>query len=444
MNYQECILYLEHIQNLGIKFGLDNVRTILEAFDNPHHHYPSILIGGTNGKGSVCAMLTQVLSLHGLRVGLFTSPHLIKVEERIRIDSHLISIPHFCQTFSLLKAEIEKLIDKHKLLSPPTYFELLTCLAFLYFAQQKVDIAVLEVGMGGRYDATNVVNPLLSVITTISAEHQKYLGESLKQIALEKAGIIRQGIPVVCGVEKKIPYLAIKEKAAQVGAPFYGVFDGERSLRTVKGPKGYSFVYKSVHDDYQFSPHLAGYHQGKNAAMVIVAAEQLSQRWKRLKKEKIIQGLEEAKWEGRLEMALDKPLVILDGAHNEEGARALRDYIRQFIPFPLIFLVAMMRDKRINKIADILFPLADRVIVTSFPYFRAALPEEIKQKAAKYVDRIVLEPDPGHAFMLALQLAKKQSAVVVAGSLYLVGEIKKILSTEKITKDKGGGIFWGN
>ncbi len=436
MNYKECLLYLEHIQNLGIKFGLDNVRTILEAFDNPHHLYPSILVGGTNGKGSVCAMLTQVLGLHGFRVGLFTSPHLVKVEERIRIGSHLISIPHFCQTFSLLKAKIEDLVNKHKLLSPPTYFELLTCLALLYFAQQNVDIAVLEVGMGGKYDATNVVNPLLSVITTISAEHQKYLGESLQQIALEKAGIIRQGVPVVCGVEKKIPYLAIKEKAVKLRAPFYGVFERERSFQAIKGKKRYSFVYKSVNDNYKFSPHLAGYHQGKNGAVVIAAAEQLSQTWKKLEKKKIIQGLEEAKWEGRLEMALDKPLVILDGAHNEEGARALGDYICQFIPSPLILLVAMMRDKEIKKIADILFPLAEKVIVTRFPYFRAALPEEIRQQASKYGDRIVLEPDPHQAFKLALWMAKKQGAVVVTGSLYLVGEIKKILLAEKLNKAK--------
>jgi len=441
MNYKECLLYLEHIQNLGIKFGLDNVRTILEAFDNPHHQYPSILVGGSNGKGSVCAMITRILSLHKLRVGLYTSPHLVRVEERIRIGQRLISIPQFCRILSLLKSKIEELIDSHKLLSHPTYFELLTCLAFLYFCQQRVAMAILEVGMGGRYDATNVVEPLLTIITTISAEHQKFLGESLGQIALEKAGIIRRGVPVVCGVEEEIPYLAIKKKAQEMRAPFYGIFDGNQNLQAVKGEKGYSFEYRSSENYYRFFPSLAGYHQGKNAAMVIAAAEQLSQRWKRLEKKKIIRGLEETRWEGRLEIVLTKPLVILDGAHNEEGAKALRDYIRQFIPSPLILVIAMMRDKKIKKIADVLFPLAEKIIVTRFPYFRAAPPEEIQRQAIKYINRIILEPDPQQAFKLALQQANKQGAVVVAGSLYLVGEIKKISSTEKLTKENSGSFF---
>jgi len=432
MNYEECLLYLEKIQNLGIKFGLDNVRAILNSLDNPHQKYPSLLVAGTNGKGSVCAMVTRILTLHEFRVGLFTSPHLVRVEERIRIGEKLISIPQFCRLLSELKEKIEELIASQILLSPPTYFELLTCLALLYFCQQKVDIAVLEVGMGGRYDATNVVQPLVSVITTISAEHQKFLGESLEQIALEKAGIIRKGVPVVCGVEDKNSYLTIKRRASQLRAPFYGVFEQGKTLRAYKLAKGYSFEYCSSKDSYRFSPNLPGLHQGKNAAVAVTVAEQLGQRWKRLEKEKIIQGLEESRWEGRLEIALSRPLVILDGAHNEEGAKALKDYIHQFVPSPLILVFAMMRDKKIKQIADLLFPLAERVIVTRFPYFRAASPEEIESQAVKYKNRIVLEPDPKKAFRLALQQVKPQGSIIVAGSLYLVGEIKKIMSAESL------------
>ena len=183
MNTEQCLKYLEKIQNLGIKFGLDNVRTLLASFDNPHEKYSSLVVAGTNGKGSVCAMLTEILTLHDFRVGLFTSPHLVSVEERIRIGRKLISSRSFCRILTALKERIEELIAQKELLSPPTYFELLTCLALVYFEKQRVDMVILEVGMGGRFDATNVVKPVLSVITTISKEHQKFLGASLSQIA---------------------------------------------------------------------------------------------------------------------------------------------------------------------------------------------------------------------------------------------------------------------
>jgi len=216
MNYHECLRYLEKIQNLGIKFGLDNVKDILSFFNNPYQKYPSVLVAGTNGKGSVCAMLTRILSLHNFRVGLYTSPHLVKVEERIRINGEPISSRSFSQELTELKDRIEALIASKKLLSLPTYFELLTCLALIYFGKQRVDISVLEVGMGGRFDATNVVVPPISVITTISKEHQKFLGNTLSQIAFEKAGIIKPGISVVCGVKRGEAQRMIKQKAREL------------------------------------------------------------------------------------------------------------------------------------------------------------------------------------------------------------------------------------
>jgi dihydrofolate synthase/folylpolyglutamate synthase len=201
MNFQQCLEYLEEVQKLGVKFGLDNVRTVLESLHQPHVRYPTILVAGTNGKGSVSAMITRILSLHGFRVGLYTSPHLVSVRERIRIGDTLISKKAFSLRLTFLKENIEALIHAKKLQHHPTYFEILSCLAFLSFKRDKVDFAVLEVGMGGRFDATNVVSPLVSVITTISPEHQKALGETSGQIAFEKSGIMRPGVPVVCGTE---------------------------------------------------------------------------------------------------------------------------------------------------------------------------------------------------------------------------------------------------
>lgn len=427
MKYEQCLKYLEQIQNLGIKFGLDNVRTILSSFKNPHQKYPSVLVAGTNGKGSVCAMLTQILIHHDLRPGLFTSPHLVKPEERIRIGNRLIPSRDFCRILTALKARIEELIASKKLLTPPTYFELLTCLALVYFEEQKADIAVLEVGMGGRFDATNVVKPCVSVITTISGEHQKFLGESLNQIACEKAGIVKPGVPVVCGVEEAGAYQTIKKRAEELKAPFYGVFHRKDSFSVRKTKTEYSFIYRSDEERYMFSPSLQGEHQGRNAAVAIAACEQLSTGWKRLEKDKIIEGIEETRWEGRLEVVSREPLVILDGAHNVEGALALKKYIEDSLPSPLIFLFAVMRDKEIEKIADILFPQAEKVILTRFPYFKAASLDDIETKTPGYQDRIIKEPDPRKALKLAVRRAGPDGCVVAAGSLFLVGEIKKII-----------------
>jgi dihydrofolate synthase/folylpolyglutamate synthase len=426
MNYEQCLKYLETIQNLGIKFGLDNVRTILASFGDPHKKLTSVLVAGTNGKGSVCALLTRILSLHGFKTGLFTSPHLVKPEERIRIRDRLIPARTFSRMVNVLKERIEELVASKELLSPPTYFEFLTCMALLYFKEQKVDMAVLEVGMGGRFDATNVVDPCLSVITTISGEHQKYLGERLSQIAFEKAGIVKTGIPVVCGVEKGEAYETIKKRAEELQAPFIGVFDNKECLSFMKSEQRYSFKYQKEGENYAFSPSLLGKHQGKNAAVAIDACEQLSRVWKRLDKKKIVEGIETTRWDGRLELFSRSPLVFLDGAHNVEGAQALKDFIEDCLPSPPVLVFAVMRDKEITKIADILFPLAKEVILTRFPFFKGASPDEIESKTPKFRSRIIKEPDSGQAMSMAVRSAGPDGCVLAAGSLFLIGEIKKL------------------
>ncbi len=426
MNHQECLKYLERIQNLGIKFGLDNVQEILSAFHDPHLKYPSVLVAGSNGKGSVCAMLARILSLHGLRAGLFSSPHLVDVEERIRIEENIIPRSTFCRLLTKLRDKIDQLVAEKKLLNPPTYFEHLCCLAFLYFEEEHVDVALLEVGMGGRFDATNVVYPLVSVITTISAEHQKFLGESLGQIASEKAGIIKTGIPVVCGVKDKEAYQTIKRRAEELEAPFLGIYDHKGSFSKQKTEKGFVFRFRMDGETYTYKPYLQGEHQGRNAALAIAASRVLSQRWKKLAKGRIIQGIRTARWEGRLEVISQHPLILLDGAHNEEGAVALQKYVKDFISPPVILVFAAMRDKRVDKIADLLFPLAEKVILTSFPYFRAATPEELWERTLRYKDRTICEPDVERAYSLAQDFACPSGKVLIAGSLFLVGEIKKI------------------
>jgi dihydrofolate synthase/folylpolyglutamate synthase len=432
MNYEHCLKYLEKIQNLGIKFGLDNVRTVLSSLGDPHKAYASILAAGSNGKGSVCAFLTRILSLQGYSVGLFTSPHLVKVEERIRINDQLIPQEHFCSILTRVKKEIDTLISRKKLVSPPTYFELMTCLAFLYFKEIQVDLAVMEVGMGGRFDATNVGIPVISVITTISKEHQKFLGQSLSQIAFEKAGIIKPEVPVISGVIDDDAKSTIKQRALELNSPFFDVFSDERSFKQFKNDKNFTFEYTSCEDEYVFSPSLFGEHQGRNAAIAIEAAEELNRSWGKIDKRCILNGLETTRWPGRMEIISESPLIILDGAHNEEGAAALKNYISDFIGNPVTLVFAVMRDKKIEKIADILFPLAERIIITRFSYFKAADPEDILKQVPQFEEKIQVEPDVSKAALLARELSGPQGAIVMAGSLFLIGEIKKHFSSSVI------------
>ena len=426
MNTRQALDYLERIQTLGVKFGLDNVRTVLSSLGNPHRRYPSILVAGSNGKGSVCAMLTRILTLHGFKAGLYTSPHLVRYEERIRIGEELIPPRAFSRILSLLRSRIDRLISEGKLVSPPTHFEHLTCLALQYFAEQKVDMAVLEVGMGGRFDATNVVQPVLSVITTISPEHQKSLGDTLDAIAFEKAGIIKTGVPVVCGVEAPAAVRVIRRKARAQAAPLHEVFGEGAEWREDSGNTDFPFQYSRGDGSYVYSVSLPGSHQGKNAAVALTAALELSRIWQPLDTDRILAGLASTRWEGRLETFLLRPWIVLDGAHNREGALALKGFIGQHMPGTVVLVFATMQDKNIEELADILFPLASRVVLTRYPYSRAASPEEIARRvSARFRERLELEPDVGLALRRAASLAGEDGSVVVTGSLFLVGEVKK-------------------
>ena len=426
MNLRECRSYLERVEVYGIKFGLDNIRISLDDLGRPHHSFPSILVAGTNGKGSVCAMLSEVLVHSGLRTGLYTSPHLVRVEERIRIDGRPIPTRDFCRLLTQVKASCGRLLRAGKLSAPLTYFEHLTALAFLYFREKKVDAAVLEVGMGGRFDATNVVTPLVSVITSISLDHQKFLGSTLGQIAFEKAGIIKPEVPVVCGPESGAAYLMIRKRAHESGAPFIPVFPGTSRLRARKDKTGYRFGFFRDGQAWNFKPRLAGIHQGRNAAIALTVASVLSSTWRKLDRRAILEGIRKAEWPGRLEVYGRKPRMVLDGAHNREGAAALAAYARDFMPRPVFLVFGVMRDKDVRPMARALFPRAHRVFLTAIPTHRAADPADILAQARDFRKKIILEPDLGRALALARTAARAaDGSVLVAGSLFLIGEVKK-------------------
>ena len=438
MNFDQALQYLENIQQLGIKFGLDNVRAILAALNDPHEAYPSVIVAGSNGKGSVCAMLNRILSLYGFSTGLYTSPPLISPRERIQINDEPISKRDFARLLTKIKKTVDALLSDGVLPNPPTYFETMTCLAYLYFQRKKIDIAILEVGMGGRFDATNISQPLVTVITTISLEHQKWLGETPALIAAEKAGIIKSDVPVVCGVEEPDAFDVILEKSIEVGASFLPVFRDKSWSFDIKDGT-YAFEYIGELRVYHYIPALPGFHQGKNAACAICAAEILSRNWKTLSHDNIIKGIESTKWPGRLERINDEPPIILDGAHNEEGAQALKEYIEEFLGGPITLVFAAMRDKSVESIAAILFPVVDRIILTTFPFHKCSTPSQLLERIpAEFHARITCEPDHSLAVPLALKWGRESSslpdeesdipstgAVIIAGSLFLIGEVKK-------------------
>ena len=423
---RDCREYLEHLQLHGIKLGLENIRALLADLGDPQDAFPAVHVAGTNGKGSVSAMLASVLSRHGLRVGLYTSPHLVRVEERVRVGNKLIGSADFCRLLNVLRGRIGRLLKDGRLASHPTYFEVLTALALLYFREQRVDIAVLEVGMGGRFDATNAVTPILSVITSIARDHEEYLGKGLARIAGEKAGIIKPGVPVVCGCEKGLARAVIERRARTVRAPVRAVFGPRNGFRAARSASGHRFLYDSGGGVYLLKPGLRGHHQGRNAAVAVAAAEAVSDVWKSLDPRKIAAGIDKTRWPGRLELVSRRPDVLLDGCHNEEGAQALARYVEESIPRRPVLVFAAAADKPVRKMAGLLFPLARRVILTRFPSPRALDPSRLRDILPSFKDKTSVEPDPLKAVREAVREAGPEGTVIVAGSLFLVGEVKRL------------------
>jgi dihydrofolate synthase/folylpolyglutamate synthase len=448
MTAAECREYLDHLQHFGIKLGLENITALCAALGNPQNRFLSIHVAGTNGKGSVSAMLAGIMRAHGLKTGLYTSPHLARVEERIQIDGTMIPPRRFRERLTALRAVIDREMAGGTLLYHPTYFEVVTALAFVEFAEREVDVAVLETGMGGRFDATNIVRPLVSVITTIAKDHEKHLGATLDRIAFEKAGIIKPGVPVVCGVRGGAALRVIRRVARERRSAVTEVFGPGRTLETRRTDGGFRFVYQGERGPYAFTPGLAGRHQGANAATAIAAAEVLSRVWKPLGKAKVLRAIRETRWEGRLETVRRRPLVLLDGAHNIEGVTALASHIREVIRRPVVLVFAAMEDKDLRSMTRILFPVASTVVLTRVPYKRSATPEALLAAAPTFKGPVFLEPDTRRAAELALSLSGKpqgarpsrlgtaqeggasgtcpHAPVVIAGSLFLIGEVKRL------------------
>lgn len=424
---ERAAAYLDGLGQHVIKPGLGPIRVLLDVLGTPERSFSSILVAGTNGKGSCAAMLHSVLIESGVRAGLYTSPHLVDVAERIRVDR--TDIPH--ESLSELLERIEHvsnaLVAQGTLDRSPTYFEVLTAAAFLHFKNEACRVAVLEVGMGGRFDATNVVQPILSIITPIGFDHEEFLGGTLANIAAEKAGIMRPGVPVISAAQDEEAGAELLRRAVAIGSPVVPCAGPMEHRET--SPGRYD-TRRSGNASWITIP-LAGVHQVSNASLVLRACEHLRQYGIDAAAEK--RGIERCAWPGRLEQVGSSPDIYLDGCHNPAGAATLRTFILANPSHPRLLVFGCMKDKNVRAIAEILFPIFDAVVITSVASARAAQAQHIASITADLSVPTMIEADlsrilgPDGEWRCERHPLPAEGLAVIAGSLYLVGQAKRIV-----------------
>ena len=420
MNYNQAIGYLAKLGLFGIKPGLERMNILLKALGNPERKLKYVHVTGTNGKGSTSSMIAMLLVEHGYQVGKFTSPHLVDYTERISINETEISQEDFADGLLVISKVAEMLPVDTK----PTQFEVLTALAFYYFAKRNVDYVVLEVGLGGLLDSTNVITPLCSVITNVTLDHMDKCGNSIEEIAKHKAGIIKRNIPVVTAAEKEA-LTVIASAAKNLDAPLY-IYGKDFTTQSIHADiSGQQFIYEYNGNKLEISISLLGRHQLENAALAITALYQILPE-NIIDNNKMIAAMSKVCWAGRAELISTMPYIILDGAHNIAGAVALRSILDEYFSGQNIcFILGFMQDKQISNIINILCKDTDTIIAVTadedMP--RAATPAHIKQATDHKVTAANCHAE---AIALAKQQKDSNEVICIAGSLYLVGKIKQM------------------
>ena len=429
MDYQEALSWIHGIQRYGMNPGLDRIQALLDALGNPQNKLKFLHIGGSNGKGSVAAFAARILEAAGYRVGLYTSPYLVQFTNRMAINGVDISQERLVELVERVKPLVEKIAENPDL-GHPTEFEVVTAIAFTYFSEESPDLVVLEVGLGGRLDATNVINPLAAIITTISLEHTQVLGNTVEEIAGEKAGIIKEKADVITGVTGRALEV-IKEKARQKRANLF-CLGREFTTETVSvNLEGQIFHYRGLQRTYNdLRLVMLGDYQPGNAALALAALEVLEQKGFTLTEDAVRSGLESTRWPGRLEIMRRAPLVVLDGAHNLEAFKGLRRSIESTFSYRhLVLVLGILDDKAIEDILQEILPLAGTVILTTPNSPRAADPWLLQEKAARLVSVPVHVVEDIHgAVSLALSMVRAPDMVLIAGSLYLISDARYLLT----------------
>lgn len=422
MDYRESLDYLYGLQRFGIKLGLENIRRMLARLGHPERGLDILHVGGTNGKGSVSAALAEILRQAGYRVGLYTSPHLHSFTERIRVDGAAIA-----------EEEVARLTDEIREVAggiPATFFEFTTALALLYFRRREVDFAVLEVGMGGRLDATNAAVPRLAVITPVCRDHAEHLGEELTAIAAEKGGIIKPGVPVFIGRQEPEVLAVLEERARQLAAP---VLLLGRDFSPRPTADGFSFHGQGL-ELTGLRPGLAGAHQHDNLSLALAAAALLRGQGVRLPETALRAGVEKVRWPGRLEWWSGKRQVLLDGAHNEGGAKVLAAYLGTLHPAGIRWVVGLKGDKRPGDILGPLLPQVAALYCTVPAVETAVPPEELRRRGEAAGVAASVHETPAAALAAALADRRGDEIVLVAGSLFLVAAAREYLMSQELDR----------
>lgn len=431
MNYVEALEYLQDLNRFGSQLGLSRIKALVAELGHPERSYKTIHVTGTNGKGSVSAMLSTALKEGGLKTGLYTSPHLCCYEERMQINGQMIRQTDLAHVLTKVKIAAKKLLQRG--LEQPTQFEVLTAAAFLYFQEEKVDIAVIEVGLGGLLDSTNVITPELSIITNVTLEHQDKCGPTIQDIAKHKAGIIKQGVPLITGAKDEALAVILaqaEEKEAPVkiyGQHFHAESKGSKlPIKSGEVPCQ-TLIYKTENRSSDFQLALLGQHQLVNGAIAVTAYQELAKVIPTLTEDDLAKGLKQVRWPARFEVFPSKDSSwVVDGAHNPAGMRALRQALDDYFPGPVLFILGILKDKAQDEMLKLLLRPQDQVITVPVDSERASKPEELAEKiqhcsvqaAATLADAIALAEN-----------SNEYKTYCIAGSLYMVGEARILLES---------------
>ncbi len=434
MNFEESVNYLYSLGNEveAMKLGLKNIRKLLAALGNPYENYLKVQVAGTNGKGSVCAFLDAICMSAGIKIGIYTSPHLISITERIRINGRDISEEDFARHASVVRETAEKLLADGELKYRPTFFEQVTAIALIAFAEAKVELAILETGLGGRLDATTAANAEIAAITRIDYDHQEYLGNTIEEIAVEKAAIIHDGSRVVIGAQQDEAMKVILDRCSALDiVPAMECSPGVWAIDTIKHSAVVMFrTPTEIYSDASLG--LRGRHQIENSCTTVMLSELLhSDFGLPVTDEHIWKGLENARHSGRLEY---NGRYLFDGAHNVGGAKALAAYVAEFEKRPITLVFGAMREKNVAGIAEILFTLASRIVLTEPDNSRALTFGELLERIPADIPKqsVFATDSVSKALDIAETVTPDDGIILVTGSLYLVGEVKKILNDNVI------------
>lgn len=435
MNYDEAVRYLLTLgrelaaptQAAAAKFDLENITVLAERLGRPDRAYPTAHIAGTNGKGSTAAFLESILRHAGFRTGLYTSPHLERINERIRINGEEISDEYFAEIFTRLQVLIEELFAAHKLRAHPTYFECVTAMAFECFARKRVEFGVFEVGLGGRLDATNILSPALTIITRIDFDHENFLGHSLKEIAGEKAGILKPRVPLILSEQRAESREVILNRAHQLNCL---IIETAQAFQVTQESSMNGFFRAratelSSGETFELAPSLPGHFQLQNALNALAAARYLATRGYRISANDIAEGIAKTAWPGRLEKLQSNPDVYLDGAHNPGAARELAQFLDQnFVGRKIWLIYGALRDKAVDEVAGQLFPHAAEVIFTEPRTSRAISAPRLAEIASHHASSFAVVSTAEQALDQALTQSAPDDAIFITGSLYLVGQLR--------------------